>query len=113
MPGVPELDVTFTAQAKARITAFLSSITGYEPTLCLMKAYAPDEPKDRWTYGSYGPDNLKSVGPALERLGHPLLYLADDLVVAIPQFNFVPELVGKTLALTVGGLEVLEREPGI
>jgi len=88
--------------------AFLASITGYEPTLCLMKTTDA-----RWTHGAYGPENIKHVGLDLDRVGHSLLYLADGLVIAIPQFHLLPELSGKMLTLRGNELLVVDRAPGI
>jgi len=113
MPKIAPLDLKLAPDAKARMLTFISSITEYEATLCLMKGRTNDEPDERWSYGSYGPENIASVGPELERRGHALLYSVEDLVIAIPQFNFVPELAGKTLGLGNRDLVVLHRAPGI
>ena len=105
------LDLTFTPEARERALSFLSSITDYPPTLCLMKAVSLDEPEGWWTYGVYAPSNIEVVEPALRERGHALLYRADGLLVAIPQYQFVPELVGKTIGLGDGRLLVLQRAP--
>jgi hypothetical protein len=94
-----------TPEARARIGAFLAGVTDYKPTLCLMK-----QADGQWTYGAYGPENIKVVGAELARLGHALLYLVDGIVVAIPQFQFLPELSGKLLALRGRELVVVDRQ---
>ena len=113
MPRVAPLDLKFTPEAKARVLRFLGSITDYPPTLTLMKGRTLPDPEERWGYGAYAPTNIEFVAPGLEQLGHPLLYSFDDLTVAIPQFQFISELVGKTLALGERGLVVRERTGGI
>jgi hypothetical protein len=104
------IDLTFTEEARSRITAFLGSITEYSPTLTLMKGTTNDDSTQRWTYGAYGPENIKTVEALLLERGKPLLYSVDGMVAAIPQFEFVHELEGKTMGLGVRGLVVLERE---
>lgn len=90
------------------MVAFLSHVTEYEPTLCLMK-----QTDGRWSYGAYAPMNIEVVGSELARHGYPLLYLVDDLVIAIPQPQILPELSGKLLALRGKELVVVDRAPGI
>jgi hypothetical protein len=107
------LDLKFAPEARARILAFLSLITEYPPTLCLMKAVRPDDIDMSWTYGAYGPSNIEAVEPVLKEHGHRLLYSADGLIVAIPQPQFVPELSGKTLALGTDCLLVIDRDSDV
>ena len=104
------LDLKLTPEARDRFLDFLSGITEYPPTLCLMKGVRFEEPEDYWTYGAYAPQNIEGVTPMLKEHGHPLLYLVDGMVIAIPQPQFVSELVGKTLALGDGRLLVLSRD---
>ena len=104
------IDLTFTEEARSRIASFLGSITEYPPTLTLMKGTTNNDSTERWTYGAYGPENIKAVEPSLLERGKPLLYSVDGMVAAIPQFQLVHELEGKTLGLGVRGLAVLERE---
>lgn len=108
------LDVKFTPEARARIVQFLASIRDYEPTLALMKGWTDSDPELRWRYGAWAPAHVERLGPAFEGQGHPLLYSVDGFVVAIPQYQFIPELEGKTLGLGNGEeLTVLVREPGV
>jgi len=127
MPNLTPLDLKFTAEARVRIFAFLSSIKSYTPTLCLMKGFRTPEDdgtlRDRiekmrdleecWTIGAYGPENIEHVAPELERLGKPLLYSADGFVVAIPQFDLVSELVGKLADYRDNRLVLNDRESHI
>src|SRR5207248_3345914 len=113
MPRVDALDLTFTPEAKAEVVAFLARIRDFPPTLSLMNARASGDSEDRWTYGAYAPRNLEVVGTELEAIGHPLLYSFDGLTVAIPQFDLIPELTGKTLGLGARGLILQERPHGI
>ena len=108
MPSPTPLDMKIAPDARAKMVGFLSRITDYEPTLCLMK-----QTDGRWSYGAYAPKNIEVVGSELARLGHELLYLVDGLVVAIPQFQFLPELSGKLLTLRGKELVVVDRAPGI
>jgi hypothetical protein len=108
MPVPAPLDMKVSPELRTTLRAFLSRITDYEPTLCLMK-----DTDGRWSYGAYGPENIKHVGADLDRLGHSLLYRADELVFAIPQFQFLSELSGKELALRGKELVVVDRAPGI
>jgi hypothetical protein len=107
MQGV--IDVTFTAEARRVIDAFLSSIVDYPPTLALMKGRASGDTEDCWRYGAYGPDNIKHVEPPLLELGKPLLYAVDGYIAAVPQFQFIHELEGKSLSVGERGLVVVER----
>lgn len=113
MPRIAPLDLTFSPEAKARVRAFLDSITDYQATLCLTKGWTDKDPEMRWSYGAYGPDNIAHVAPELESHGHALLYAVEELAVAIPQFQYLSELEGKTLDLGRKGLVVLDREKGI
>ncbi|HEY7242141.1 MAG TPA: hypothetical protein VH600_23435, partial [Burkholderiales bacterium] len=99
MAALPDIELSFTKAARAKADAFLASITDYSPILCIMKGHNPPEPALAWTLGAYGPKNIESLAPEYQRLGRPLLYLADGMTVAIPQYQFVNELVGKTFAL--------------
>jgi hypothetical protein len=101
-----KLDVTITPEARNRAVTLLANTDVRDPTLCLMKGRTLGESEDRWGWGIYGPDNIKFLKPNLALRGHTLLYELDGLTVAIPQFNFVPELVGKTLGVSDRGLVV-------
>jgi hypothetical protein len=103
------VDVKFTEEARSRIDAFLSLITDYPPILALMKGRASGDTVERWRYAAYGPENIKHVEPELLQLGKPLLYAVDGYVAAIPQFQFIHELEGKSLGIGERGLVVLER----
>lgn len=86
----------------------MGSITEYEPTLVLMK-----DTSERWLFAAYGPQNIEVVGPELERLGKRLLFMADGMLVAIPQFHFRHELTGQTLAFGENGLRIMSRDSDI
>ena len=111
MPEV--LDLRFTPELREEILSFLAGITEYEPTLSLMKSTHADDPEEAWHYGAYAPRNIEVLAPEFGRLGHPLLYSADDLVVAIPQVHLLAELRGKTLAQGPGRLVLMDREPRV
>ena len=113
MAAPTPIALTFSPQARAKIDAFLARITGYPPTLCIMKGRTLPETDDKWTYGAYGPDNLKALAPDLDRLGKPLLYAVDGLSVAIPQYHLVHELEGKVLELGEGCLIVRDANAAI
>ena len=103
------IDLQFTEDARRRIEAFLGSITDYSPTLSLLEGATNDDPVERRMYGAYGPENIRALEPNLRELGKPLLYSIDGMTVAIPQFQFIHELEGKSLGLGVRGLAVLDR----
>ena len=107
------LDLRFTPELKGEISAFLGRITEYKPTLSLLKSTHVDDPDGSWHFGAYAPRNIEAISKDLEPLGHPLLYAADGLVVAIPQFHLLDELCGKTLARGEGRLLVLDSEPRV
>jgi hypothetical protein len=113
MPRIEPLDLTFSPKAKARVCAFLASITEYQPILTLKKGWTDNDPEVRWTYGAYAPDNIAHVAPEVERCGYALLYTVEDLTVAIPQFQYLQELKGKTLDLGRKDLVLVHRESGI
>lgn len=104
MSAHPTFDLKFTSELRFRIETFLGSITEYEPTLVLMK-----DTSERWSFAAYGPQNIEFVGPELERIGERLLFIADGMLVAIPQFQFLDELAGKTLASGENGLKIMSR----
>lgn len=60
---VQRLNLTFTDDLRTECIAFLSRITDYAPTLVLMKGARNYDPVERWWYGAYGPDNLRTLGP--------------------------------------------------
>jgi len=62
------------------------------PVLCLLKA--TDE---KWYAEVYNQTNIDGLAPKLASLGKPLIYMLDGLEFAIPQFNFLHELSGKTI----------------
>jgi hypothetical protein len=110
MTEPPVLDLQLSIELVQRVTRFLHSIKEFPATLCLLKGKAlGEDTAPRWTYGSYGPDNISAVEPELAQLGHPLLYKVGDLIVAIPQYQLVSELEGKTLALVGGQVALLPR----
>src|SRR5262245_28689533 len=113
MPRIDPLDLIFSLEAKARVCAFLDSITDYQPTLCLTKGWTNNDPELRWTYGAYGPDNIAHVAQEVERHGYALLYAVEDLTVAIPQFQYLPLLPGKMFKLGDKELLLVRRESGI
>lgn len=43
--------------------------------------------------------NLQHIEPVLNKLGFPLLYTINGMVVAIPQFDQIDELRGKEIDL--------------
>ena len=102
------VNVKFTAEAKGHIDAFLATITDYPPTLALMKGRASGDTVERWRYSAYAPENIKRVEPELLQLGKPLLYAVDGYVAAIPQFQLIHELEGRSLGIGERGLVVLE-----
>jgi hypothetical protein len=104
-----KLDLLIEPVLRVEMLQFLARITDYTATLTLMKGRARGAIADRWSYGAYGPENLRFVEPELAKHGHPLLYELDWLVVAIPQFHLLPELEGKLLASgPTGHLVVVE-----
>ena len=76
-------------------------------TLCFIKGRAGGETEEGWTFGAYGPEELRE----LERLGTPFLYEVDNLVVAIPQG--AEELAGNTIGWANGQLVVSKPDRGI
>lgn len=109
MPIPQPLDVTFAPEAKSEMLAFLGRVNDYPPTLTLMKGRVRGDSEDRWTYGAYAPKNIEAIAPQLQEHGYPLLYTIEELTVAIPQPQFISELIGKELALGPRALIVRER----
>ncbi len=109
MSGLPELDLRLEAPLRAKIEAFLASITDFEPTLSLFIGPAKSDGVERWSYDAYRPEQIRSIGEKLLAHGKALVHRVDGLNVAIPQFHRSPELVGKTLALSEHGLVLRER----
>jgi len=94
-----KIDVKFTPAARARLEAFIASIDSPGATICLMKGRVSGEHFDWWRYNYYDDWNIPKVTEMLAPLGRPLLYDCDGLTIALPQFQLIPELEGKTLAL--------------
>jgi len=113
MAAPQPIALSFTPEARAKITAFLARITDYVPILCIMKGRSLPETVDRWTYGAYGPQNIDGLAPEYEQRGKPLLYIADGITVAIPQYQLIHEIEGKVLGLGDGCLVVLENDAAI
>jgi len=113
MPKITEIDVEFTDTAIERFTQFLSRITDYTPTLCLLKGHPENEPEERWIYGAYGPENIQALSPEFEKLGYGLLYKISGMVVAISMPDRIPELLGKTIDVGEKGLVLRNRGNGI
>lgn len=103
MPDRPTLDLTFTPELRSRIETFLAAIAGYEPTLVLLKGRRLPYAAERWDYGAYRPDDVRRVAAQLERIGQALLFVADGLVLAVPQVPVRRELTGRTLGLDSKG----------
>jgi hypothetical protein len=110
MAAAPTIELSFTPAARSKAEAFLASITDYVPILCIMKIHEPPEPALAWGIGAYGPKNITTLAPEYERLGKPLLHVADGLTVAIPQYQFLDELIGKVFALDNRGRFVLREQ---
>lgn len=106
----PTLDLSFTPELRSRVETFLASINEYKPTLVLMKGRRLPYSPERWDYGAYGPGNVQRVGAELQRVGKTLLFVADGIVVAVPQSGLLDELTGKTLGLGTRGLIVIPRK---
>ena len=88
---------------------FLGGITDYRATLTLMKGRVTGDTEERWRYAAYAPENVKAVTAMVAEHGKPLLYSFDGFIAAIPQFQLIDELAGKTLGLGERSLVVLPR----
>lgn len=108
-PVAKQLDLKLTDELRTECIRFLERITEYQPTLVLTKGAENGSPREYWSYGAYGPENLQTLGPEFNRLGHVLLYQVSGLTVAIPQTHLLRELEGKTLARTANGIEILDH----
>jgi hypothetical protein len=105
-----QLCLRLTPEACQHFDQFLSGVTEYEPTLCLMKSDATPAEPARWYCGAYAPSNIQAVEPGLAALGYPLLHHLQGRVVAIPQAWLLQELEGKTLTSLNGHLVLQEDE---
>ena len=103
------LELTFAADLRTECIIFLRGITEYTATLVLLKGTRNGEPIERWSYGTYGPENLDFMVPEYERRGVPLLHQVSGLTVAIPQSQLLGELRGKALVRGAAGIELRER----
>jgi hypothetical protein len=88
----------------------LASITGYDPTLVLIRGRRLPYSAERWEYGAYRPEDIRLVGAELARVGKALLFIADGIRVAVPQFHLLHEVTGKTLGLAKNGSIVVGPE---
>lgn len=113
MPMIEEINIEFTDGAVEQFASFLARITDYEPTLCLYKGRNDDESDDYWGYGVYSPENIETLGPELNKQGHPLLYKISGLVVAISQPDKIAELKGKIIDIGEKSLELIDKNNGI
>lgn len=91
-------------EARLALLDFLENSGSREAVICLIKGRASDDkgwldPEERWTYGTYEPENIRAVEPALSSVGQCLLYELDGMIVAIPQFDKLEEIINKELVL--------------
>jgi hypothetical protein len=93
------INLKFTPEARARVTAYIAGVDRPGATLCLMKSRLEPEKLEHWMYNAYDDENIPAVERMLSKHDRPLLYECDGLTVAIPQFHLIPELEGRTLAL--------------
>ena len=70
-----------------------------DAVICLLKVTMDVETEEKWIFGHYEPENIKSLEPQLAREGQCLLYELDSMIVAIPQFDRLDEIIGKEVGL--------------
>ena len=91
-------------EARLALLDFLENSGSREAVVCLIKGRSSDnkgclDPEERWTYGTYEPENIRAVEPALSSMGQCLLYEFDGMIVAIPQFDKLDEIINKEMVL--------------
>lgn len=98
LPGKVSVDV------RQALLSFLNNTGSEGSIICLLFGSEPPNPEEGWTYGIYEPENVCRVSDELQELGYPLLYEIDGLTFAIPQFDRISEITGKTMVLSDGQL---------
>ena len=63
-----------------------------------------DRSEEKWIIGTYGPENIRSLERDLSTMGHCLLYELDKMIVAIPQFHKLDEIIDKEMIWNKGDL---------
>ena len=75
-----------------------------DAVICLLKGTINDETDRKWFFGVYEPENIQSIEIGLVSVGQSLLYELDNMIVAIPQFDRLDEIIGKEMSLRSGEL---------
>jgi len=83
--------------ARKILTEFLEHAGSRQAVICLLKGRAGESSEEKWGFGTYEPENIRSLERHLAGLGHCLLYELDRMVVAIPQFDKLDEIIGKEM----------------
>jgi|SRR6266850_5310009 len=91
------LNLRVAPDARSRIVRFVASIDRPDAVATLMF-----DTNKRWSIGAYYRENIDGLTPEYEKNGWPLLHSCDGLTLAIPQWNLVPILEGRTLDFAVG-----------
>jgi len=60
----------------------------------------------KWSIGAYYQENIDGLRPLYQEKGWPLLYACDGLTLAIPQYQVLSTLRGRTLDRTTDGYVV-------
>ena len=90
--------------ARKVLLEFLERAGSKEAVICLMKGHVGDDKgcigdrsEEKWVFGTYEPENIKSVERDLSRMGHCLLYELDKMILAIPQSHKLDEVIDKEM----------------
>jgi len=122
MPSVaPPLDLTLADDLRREWLAFLQRQSEPGSTLVLLKGTRAviqhgertEDPTERWSYTTYGPDQLRHLEATYAQHGFPLLHEISGITVAIPQTQLLQELKGRTLTRDSSGLVLVDRSDGI
>lgn len=101
MPQPKRIPGSISPRAREVMLEFLERAGSREAVICLMKGRATDEtgrPGDEmWTFGTYEPENIRSLETDFAEMGHSLLYELDEMIIAIPQFHLLDEIIDKEM----------------
>jgi hypothetical protein len=104
-----KLDVAVTPDAREIAQRMLAQAAVERPTLCLLKVRLLDGDDPHWSWGVYGPKNIRGLRIHCALAGHRLMHDVDGMKVAIPQFQLLRELRGKVLGRAGKRLVVIPR----
>jgi hypothetical protein len=89
--------LTLSAEARSEVQRFLRGSSLVDPVAGLLFGRATGDSADRWMLGCFERTQIEKIEEMLEPQGQRAHYLADGIEFCMYQFQFLPDLRGKTL----------------